>query len=330
MDDSSIQDYKIIELEIPTDISKERLDRYIGRLEKLNITRNQFQKLAESGLVTLNGKAVKRNYIITGGEKIKLKIPPPPPTNVLPQDIPLDILFEDDFLMIVNKPAGMVTHPGAGNRDGTLVNALLHYSKNLSSIQGWDRPGIVHRLDKNTSGLILIAKNDRVHLALQKQLKERQIKKIYYALICGHMKKDKDTIELPIGRSLKDRKKMTVTNVKGRVAITEYELLERLKLYDFLKINIKTGRTHQIRVHFSFLGHPVFGDPEYGGRLKWHRGVFSVDKIMAQKALEMMPRQALHAKSLEFRHPITEKTTSVDSDLPEDFNTVLQFLKTES
>jgi 23S rRNA pseudouridine1911/1915/1917 synthase len=321
--------YEIIELEIPNDIAKERLDKYIGRIEKPHITRSRFQKLAESGLVTVNGKIVKRNFAITGGEKITIKIPPSPPSEVQPQNIPLDILYEDDSLLVINKPAGMVTHPGAGNRDGTLVNALLYYSKELSSVQGWDRPGIVHRLDKNTTGLIIIAKNDTVHLALQNQLKERQIKKIYYALICGHMKKEKDLIEMPVGRSLKDRKKMTVTNVKGRVAITEYELLERFKLYDLLKINIKTGRTHQIRVHFSFLGHPVFGDAEYGGRLKWHRGVFSVDKKTAQKALEMMPRQALHAKSLEFTHPVSGKVISIDSDLPEDFASLLEFLEAE-
>ncbi len=329
MPENSEENYEIIELEVPSNIAKERLDRYIGRMEKLKITRSQFQKLAETGLVTLNDKVAKRNYILTGGEKIIIKIPPPPPMEVRPQNIPLDIPFEDDYLLVVNKPAGMVTHPGAGNHDRTLVNALLYYSKELSSVQGWDRPGIVHRLDKNTSGLIIIAKNDMIHLALQKQLKERRIQKIYYALICGHMKKEKGVIEMPVGRSLKDRKKMTVTNVKGRVAITEYELTDRFKLYDLLKIGIKTGRTHQIRVHFSFLGHPVFGDPEYGGRLKWHRGVFSVDKRTAQKAMELMPRQALHAKSLEFTHPVSGKTITIDSDLPEDFTSLLQFLESE-
>ncbi len=329
MPDNPEDKYENIQLEIPSNIEKERLDRYIGRLDSLHITRSRFQKLAESGLVTIDGKVVKGNSIITGGEKIIIKISPSPPSEVQPQNIPLDILYEDDSLLVVNKPAGMVTHPGAGNRDGTLVNALLHYSKELSSVQGWDRPGIVHRLDKDTTGLIIIAKNDTVHLALQKQLKDRQIKKIYYALICGHMKKEKDIIEMPVGRSIKDRKKMTVTNFKGRVAITEYELLERFKLYDLLKINIKTGRTHQIRVHFSFLGHPVFGDADYGGRLKWHRGVFSIDKKTAQKALEIMPRQALHAKSLEFLHPITGRTISIDSDLPEDFAALLEYLKSE-
>jgi len=329
MTDKSPDNYEIVELEIPSDVTKERLDRYVGRLEKLNITRSRFQKLAESGLVTINDKAVKRNYTVTGGEKVIIKIPPLPPLDVQPQNIPLDIRYEDDSLLVVNKPAGMVTHPGAGNRTRTLVNALMYYSKELSSIQGWDRPGIVHRLDKNTSGLIIIAKNDSVHLALQNLLKDRQVQKIYYALICGHVRNEKGVIEKPVRRSIKDRKKMAVTNVKGRVAITEYELLERFKLYDLLKVNIKTGRTHQIRVHFSFLGHPVFGDPEYGGRLKWHRGVFSVDKKTAQAALEMMPRQALHAKSLQFVHPITDKVISIDSDLPEDFASLVEYLRTE-
>jgi 23S rRNA pseudouridine1911/1915/1917 synthase len=323
---SNIEQDRIIEIVIPVKISRERLDRYIGRRDDLNITRSRLQKLIESGLVLVDGFPAGHNHQLKGGEKITIRVPPSAPAKVEPENLPLEIAFEDDHLLVVNKPAGMVTHPGAGNRSGTLVNALLYYSKKLSGLHGYERPGIVHRLDKNTSGLILVAKNDRVHLALQAELKEKKIRKVYRALICGHVKKESGVINLPVGRSIKDRKKMTVSHARGRTAHTEFTLLDRFKLYDLLEISIKTGRTHQIRVHFSHLGHPIFGDPDYGGRLKWHRGVFSVDKKLAVKALDLMPRQALHAESLQFIHPVTGKVISVDSELPEDFQRLLQYI----
>jgi 23S rRNA pseudouridine1911/1915/1917 synthase len=321
--------HKTIFVEIPKKMSGERLDKYIGRRSDLKITRTRIQKLIEAGLVLVDGKPAGHNHVLKGGEEVTVKVPPPPRMDVQPEDIPLDIVYEDDHLLVVNKPAGMVTHPGAGNYSGTLVNALLHYSPGLSGVQGIERPGIVHRLDKDTSGLILIAKNDETHVLLQRQLKERRINKMYHALVCGHMKEDSGLIDLPIGRSLKDRKKMTVTGLKGRTAQTEYKLLDRFKLYDLLEVNLKTGRTHQIRVHFSHLGHPVFGDPDYGGRTKWHKGVFTPDHLMARKALDMMSRQALHAKSLEFAHPVTGKAIAVTSELPTDFRDLLNFLNAE-
>ncbi|HDL02806.1 MAG TPA: RluA family pseudouridine synthase [candidate division Zixibacteria bacterium] len=319
--------YRIVEIEIPSGVSKERLDRYLARDSGLDITRSRVQKLIDEGLILVNGKPALHNHKLKGGEAVTVKIPPPRQTNILPEDIPIDVVFEDDYFLVVNKPAGMVTHPAAGHYTGTLVNAVLKYTESLSGLQGIERAGVVHRLDKNTSGLIMIAKNDKIHLALQTKLKEQAIIKVYYALVCGHMKEEKGTIELPIGRSIKDRKKMTVTHLNSRSALTEYELLERYKLYDLLKIHLKTGRTHQIRVHFSHLGHPVFGDPDYGGRIKWHRGVFAIDKPLAQKALELMPRQALHAKSLELAHPVTGENILVDSDLPDDFSRLLELLR---
>jgi len=322
--------HKTVELKIPAEASDERLDKYLGRIDLLDITRSKIQKLIDEGMILVDGVPSRHNHRLKGGEMVVVRIPPPAKTDIVPEDIPLDIVFEDEFMLVVNKPAGMVTHPAAGHYSGTLVNAVLKHTQSVSNVQGLERAGIVHRLDKNTSGLIMIAKSDKVHLALQKQLKDRTVKKIYHALVCGHMKDKTGTIELPVGRSLKDRKKMTVTNVKSREALTEYKLLERFKLHDYMEIHLKTGRTHQIRVHFSHLGHPVFGDGDYGGRLKWHRAVFSIDKLFAHKALEMMPRQALHAKSLALHHPVTGELLQLESNLPDDFARLLEFMRSKA
>jgi 23S rRNA pseudouridine1911/1915/1917 synthase len=324
--DSSFKKY---EIEIDEEIEAERLDKYLGRKTELSLTRSRIQKLIAENLVMVNGQPAGHNHKLIGGEKIQIFIPPIEELKVEAEDIPLSIIYEDDYLLIVDKPAGMVTHPAVGNRRGTLVNALKYYSEKLSSVSDSERPGIVHRLDKNTSGLIMIAKNNETHLKLQSMLKNREINKVYYALVCGHLKKESDRIALPIGRSIKDRKKMTVTKVKSREAITEYKLLDRFKLHDLVEVNLLTGRTHQIRVHFSFLGHPVFGDPEYGGRLKWHRGVMSINKLLVKRMLELMPRQALHAKSLRFEHPISGEKLFIESTLPEDFGRLLDYLKKE-
>ena len=321
--------FEIVEFLVPPDARGVRLDKFIGNTKEIDLTRSRGQKLIDSGLVTIDEKAAEGKQILKGGERLIIKIRPPEESKIESENIPLDIVFEDDFIIVVNKPAGMVTHPAAGNYSGTLVNALMFYTKNLSRTGGVERSGIVHRLDKNTSGLILVAKDDKTQLYLQKELQARRIKRTYNALICGHVKEVTGEIDLPIGRSLKDRKKMAVTNLKSRTAITIYKLIERFKLYDLLEVNLQTGRTHQIRVHFSHLGHPVFGDPDYGGRLKWHRGIFSVDKQFAVKALDMMPRQALHAKSLEFKHPVSGEVVTVESELPDDFKALLEFVKSE-
>lgn len=322
-------DFETVEFLVPPEAKGERLDKYIGNAKEINLTRSRAQKLFDEGLVTIDEKVAVRKQILNGGERLVIRIQPPEESNIVPEDIPLEIIFEDDYLMVVNKPVGMVTHPAAGHYTGTLVNALMHYTKILSQAGGAERAGIVHRLDKNTSGLIMVAKDDKTQLYLQKELSERSIKRTYHALICGHVKEETGEIDLPIGRSLKDRKKMTVTNLKSRNAITTYKLIERYRLYDYLEVNLQTGRTHQIRVHFAHLGHPVFGDPDYGGRLKWHRGIFSVDKQFALKALDMMPFQALYAKSLEFKHPESGEVVKVESDLPNDFSVLLDYLKLE-
>lgn len=321
--------FEIVEFLVPPEAAGERLDKLIGNTIEIDLTRSRAQKLFDNGQITIDGKLAERKQVLKGGEKLVFKIPPMEKSSVEPENIRLEIAFEDDNIIVVNKPAGMVTHPAAGHYTGTLVNGLMFYTDNLSRAGGSERAGIVHRLDKNTSGLILVAKDDKTQLYLQKELQERNIKRTYHALICGHVKDEIGEIDLPIGRSLSDRKKMAVTNRHSRTAITKYKLLERYRLYDYLEINLQTGRTHQIRVHFSHLGHPVFGDPDYGGRLKWHRGIISVDNQFVAKALEMLPRQALHAKSLEFKHPVSGEVVLVESELPDDFRNLLEFVKAE-
>ncbi|UCD18446.1 MAG: RluA family pseudouridine synthase [Candidatus Zixiibacteriota bacterium] len=318
--------HKVVTFTVPDSVGKVRLDKLIGKDPAVNVTRSLIQKLIEAGLVTVDDRPAEHNHTVHGGEKVIISIPPVPKMELIPEAIPLNIAYEDEHLLVVDKPAGMVTHPAAGNYTGTLVHALLHHARKLSKLSGFERPGIVHRLDKNTSGLIIVAKNDRVHLALQDQLRERQIRRSYLALVCGHVKEETGAIDLPIGRSFKDRKKMTVTARSGRAALTKYKLVDRFRAHDLLEIYLQTGRTHQIRVHFSHLGHPVFGDPDYGGRNKWHRGIFSIDRQMAKQALDLIDRQALHAARLAFTHPVTRKQLELESALPDDFRVLLQFL----
>jgi 23S rRNA pseudouridine1911/1915/1917 synthase len=258
-----------------------------------------------------------------------MDIPPPETPDLAPEDIPLDIVYDDEYLAVVNKPAGLVVHPAPGNPNHTLVNALLHRFGQLATDADKDRPGIVHRLDKDTSGLLVVAKNDSVARRLRKQLADREIKKVYHTVVCGHMPEDSGTIDLPIGRSLKDRKKMIVTNVKSRTAITKYRVLDRFRINDLVEVHLVTGRTHQIRVHLSHISRPVLGDPDYGGRRKWLRGIGLSERKTGQALLRIIDRQALHALSLEFIHPVTEKKISVAGDLPEDMKQLIVVLKTK-
>jgi 23S rRNA pseudouridine1911/1915/1917 synthase len=223
----------------------------------------------------------------------------------------------------------MVTHPGIGNRNGTLVNALLFHFKSLADQSDPERPGLVHRLDKDTSGLLLIAKDDETYLKLQQMLQKREIKRTYLALICGHLSNDEGEINLPIGRSTNDRKKMAVTNINSREAITHYCLVRRYRTYDLLDVNLMTGRTHQIRVHFSHLGHPIFGDHDYGGREKWNKGIFAPERELGKRLLKTIDRQTLHAKALSFVHPHTAKEMSLESNPPGDIIKLLKILDNE-
>ena len=305
-----------------------RLDAYLSQHPEVKMSRNQIQILIDDGRIFVNAEPASKKYLVQLNDNIEINIPLSKPSDIVPQEIPLDIRFEDEYLAVINKAAGMVVHPAAGNYSGTLVNALMHHFQNLSRRGGDERAGIVHRLDKNTSGLLIVAKDDRVHAALQEALQKREIKRNYSALVCGHVEKEGE-IDAPIGRSLKERRKMAVTNRASREAQTMYARTERYRLYDLLEVSLRTGRTHQIRVHFAHIGHPVFGDPEYGGREKWHKGIFANEKMLAKKLLEIMPRQALHSRKLEFMHPIKGAKVVIESELPDDFKKLLQALDKE-
>lgn len=329
MPKQSDQNDATVVITVPPGVSPQRLDSYLAAHDDLNLTRSRIQKLFESGHITLNGQPAIKKHRIKGGETVTLVIPPAEKMHLESEPIPLDIVHEDEHLVVVNKPAGMVTHPGIGNYTGTMVNALLHHFGNLPLAGGADRPGIVHRLDKDTSGLLVVARTDAVLTALQEAVQERRVTRSYLALVCGHMKEEEGTIDLPVGRSMKNRKKMTVTHVNSREAVTNYKFLDRFRSYDLLEVNLHTGRTHQIRVHFSHVGHPVFGDPDYGGRQKWHKGIFAPERLLARKLLDMLPRQALHAARLEFTHPMTGELLDLHRDPPDDFQNLLDTLDKE-
>lgn len=318
-----------VDVEVEAGTTRQRIDIYLGKHPELGLTRSRAQKLIDEGLVLLNGQAVAKKSQVGPGDRIAVTLAPARPSDIEGEDIPLDIVFEDEHLAVINKPPGMVTHPGAGNYSGTLVNALLFHFKSLAEGSGPDRPGIVHRLDKDTSGLLLVAKTEGVYQKLQNAIQKREIRRTYMVLVCGHVSSDEGVIDLPIGRSLRDRKKMTVTGVASRQAATSYRRLRRYRSYDLLEVNLLTGRTHQIRVHFSHHGHPVFGDPQYGGRDKWHRGIFAPERPLARRLLDIIKRQALHARRLEFFHPVTGESMALEVEPPEDFEKILGILDVE-
>lgn len=292
------------------DIENVRLDMYIAQKND-KLSRSMIQKLIEDGEILVNGQTKKISYKVHTGDEIEINIPEPKETNIKPQNIPVEVIYEDSDIIVVNKPKGMVVHPANGNPDGTLVNAILALCKdNLSGIGGEIRPGIVHRLDKDTSGLLIIAKNDLAHKNISEQIKNRQVKKIYIALVKGNVAEDEATIDMPIGRSTKDRKKMAVRK-DGKTAITHFKVLKRYNKYTLLEIKIDTGRTHQIRVHMAEIGHPVVGDMVYSSG----KNEFGIEG------------QMLHAKSLDFKHPVTGKEMHLEADLPQYFVDVLNKLQ---
>jgi 23S rRNA pseudouridine1911/1915/1917 synthase len=315
-----------IEISAPRRASGKRIDVFLS-FEDLGLSRAFIQKLISDHHISVDGKPTKPSYKMRGGEKITVDVPPLEKPSLEPENIALDVVYEDSDLLVVNKKAGMVVHPAAGNYSHTLVNALLFHCKDLSGINGVLRPGIVHRLDKNTSGLLVVAKNDFAHLGLAGQIQNRTLLREYVAVAWGHMPDKEGSVEAPIGRAMKDRKKMAVTRLKGRESLTEYKVLERYDLCELLSIRLKTGRTHQIRVHLSYLNHPVLGDPEYGGRQKWIKGVHDVKRPLAQKLLSLIDRQALHARRLGFVHPRREEYREFDCPMPEDMGSLLSLLR---
>ncbi len=285
-----------------------RIDKYIS--DNIALTRSAVQGLISRGAVTADGKAVNKNNKLRGGEVITVEIPEPEPMDAVPEDIPLNIVYEDDDLLVVNKPKGMVVHPAHGNYTGTLVNALLyHCGGSLSGINGVIRPGIVHRIDKNTSGLLIVAKNDASHLKLAEQIKAHSFTREYEAVVTGALKNTSGTVDAPIGRHKTDRKKMCVTTENSRNAITHYEVLKQYGGYAHVRLRLETGRTHQIRVHMAYIGHPVLGDDVYGKPYKGLEG------------------QCLHARKIGFIHPATDEYMEFSSELPEYFQSVLRKLE---
>lgn len=287
-----------------------RLDAFLaGKMEK---TRSSVQKLIEEENVRLNGAPAAKNARLREGDRVEAAEPPPEVLDVKPQNIPLDIVYEDQDLLVVNKPKGMVVHPAAGNPDGTLVNALLfHCGDSLSGINGVIRPGIVHRIDKDTSGLLIVAKNDRAHQSLAEQIAVHSFTRIYNAVVYGIVKEEEGTVSAPIGRHPTDRKRMAVLSSGGREAVTHYRVLERFPGFTLVECRLETGRTHQIRVHMAHIGHPVAGDPVYGPK----------------KCITELQGQCLHARVIGFIHPATGEYLEFDSGLPPYFERFLEKLR---
>ena len=313
---------KHIELIYPIDGAAERLDVFISRQEP-DLTRSAVQRLMEEGRITVDGVAVRPSLKLKGGERIVVEIPPPLPAVPQAEDIPLEVFYEDGDLIVISKPAGMSVHPGAGRQDGTLVNALLGACADLSGIGGEIRPGIVHRIDKDTSGVLVAAKNDRAHQGLAQQFQEHSIKRVYVALVYGSPKTDKGRIESDIGRHPTDRKRMSGSARRGKRAVTHWKVVGRYGPVSALELRLETGRTHQIRVHLSEAGHPLLGDPVYGGS-----GRLTALKDTALRALiRELGRQALHARTLGFIHPVTGQYLEFSAPLPEDIQRILDYLE---
>ena len=299
-------------LTLTADQAGERADQFLARSVE-GLTRSAAQKLLEQGAVTAGGKALKKNAKLELGAELSLSLPDPEPIDVVPQDIPLDVVYEDEDVIVINKPVGLVVHPAPGHPDGTLVNALLyHCGDSLSGINGQLRPGIVHRIDRDTSGLIIAAKNDAAHLALSAQLQDHSLARTYEAIVVGGLREDSGTVDAPIARHRTDRKKMAV-DPEGRRAVTHWEVLGRYRGYTHIRCRLETGRTHQIRVHMASIGHPLLGDTVYG----------------AKKPVPGLAGQCLHARALTFRHPRTGEPVTVTCPLPDWFQAQLDRLARE-
>ncbi len=294
----------------------ERIDKFLScRLEE--VSRSYIQKLIKEGHVSVNGKPVKANYKLGAGDEISVEIPEAKEPDILPEDIPLDILYEDQDILVVNKPKGMVVHPAAGHYSGTLVNALMYHCKDsLSGINGVMRPGIVHRIDMDTTGSLLVCKNDEAHRILAEQLKEHTIRREYHAIVYGNIKEDTGTVDEPIGRHPTDRKKMSINHKNGKQAVTHYEVLERFGNFTYIRCRLETGRTHQIRVHMASLHHPLLGDEVYGPS--------------SRPPFPGLKGQVLHAKILGIYHPATGEYMEFDAPLPQYFVDLLQKLRRKS
>ena len=306
-------------LSVTAEDAGKRIDAYIA--DNSDLTRSAAAKLVESGDILVNGKSVAKNYKLKADDLVEIELPEPMPDKAEPEDIPLDVVYEDDDIIVVNKPSGMVVHPAAGNPCGTLVNALLYHCKgSLSGIGGVVRPGIVHRIDKDTSGLLVVAKNDDAHNFLSEKLKTHDVSRIYYAIVIGSFSEDEGTVDAPIGRHPSDRKKMAVLKEgqgTARNAVTHYKTLARYKGFSLVRCQLETGRTHQIRVHMAYKGHPLLGDSVYGGGKTQFEA--------SNKGL--ISGQCLHAKELMLTHPKTGKDMHFECELPDEMKKIIEKLE---
>ncbi|MBQ9080742.1 MAG: RluA family pseudouridine synthase [Clostridia bacterium] len=307
-------------LAVTADDAGTRIDAYVASNDT-TVSRSAAARLCEDGSITVNGRAVKKNYALREGDEVEITLPEPVPDEAVPQDIALDIVYEDSDIIVINKPQGMVVHPAAGNLDGTLVNALLyHCGDSLSGIGGVSRPGIVHRIDKDTAGLLVVAKNDAAHISLSDQLKRHEVSRIYSAIVIGTMREDSGTVDAPLGRDAKDRKRMAVIRDaarRSREAVTHWQVLERYEGFTLVRCQLETGRTHQIRVHMAHIGHPLMGDTVYGGgRTKFE----AVHK-------QLIHGQCLFAGELSLTHPRTGERMHFTAPMPLEFDALLQILR---
>ena len=308
---TSIEYNELISLDVDEDSSGERADKLLSAVLS-DYSRSFTQNLFAENLVFCKGKAISKSFKVKAGDRLEFTVPEPKMLSLEPEDVELEIMYEDSDLLVVNKPRGMVVHPAPGNYSGTLVNALLNHCKgNLSGINGVIRPGIVHRIDKDTSGLLLVAKNDNAHVSLSAQIKEHSLLREYRAVIHGRLKEPSGIVDAPIGRSASDRKKMCVTDKNSKNAVTHYEVLEEYKDFSFLRLRLETGRTHQIRVHMAYLGHPVAGDPVYGPK----------------NGVTKLGGQCLHAGLLGFVHPVSGEFIRTEAPLPDYFTDFIRRIK---
>ncbi len=324
----ALDEHEILHFDIPGGQKKIRIDVYLTRQVE-NATRNKVQEAIRAGRVLVNGKAVKPSQLLGPGDRVEVTLQRPPRLVAQPENIPIVVVYEDDQLLVVDKPAGMVTHPAYGNYTGTLVNALLYHTRQLSQLNTELRPGIVHRLDKDTSGLMVVAKNDAAHSFLARQFAKRTIDREYWAIVWGGFKQPNGIIEANLGRSKRDRKKVAVV-AEGKHAATEYRVIKKLGYLALVRLKLRTGRTHQIRVHLAHIGHPVFGDPTYGGRSETWGGLEGKKAQQAANLLKLIRRQALHAKTIGFVHPVTKSEMKFESELPSDMAEVLKVLSRQA
>jgi 23S rRNA pseudouridine1911/1915/1917 synthase len=314
------------ELDVSDEDAGLRLDRFLAKRVPEH-SRSFLARLIAEGEVRVDGLAARPAEILKAGHRVSLRIPPPEPLELEPEAIPLDILYEDDDLAVVDKPAGLVAHPAAGHRKGTLVHSLLHHLGALSGVGGRLRPGLVHRLDKDTSGLLVVAKNDGSHRRLSESLAAREVQREYLALVWGRLERSEGRIDAPIGRDPRQRKRMAVVTAGGRPAITSYSRVDSYAGFDYIRLKLGTGRTHQIRVHMAHLGHPVLGDPLYGGRRSRMRGRSGAERALCRQLLSILERQALHAWRLRFEHPVSGEWLEFESPLHRDMQDALALLR---